>query len=874
MRRLRSVATVAMATSAVLASGISGLSGFSGMAEADAASSTLYVDGSSATCSDSGAGTSDTPFCTIQAGADAAVAGDTVDIAAGTYTGAVDISSVGTAAAPIVFKAVGFVRSIDAADETGPALTFSGASYVTLEGFDGTAGSSSLNVSTGDIEVDGSTHLSLDSVIVGGDDNTVTGPTAVHVDGTSSDVTLSRSFIIGGSVGLQIDAGGSGDIVTTNLFDGNGSGVSVAGTAGTAITSNDFEGARAGDNTVDLTSGATGTTVENNIFTGAGPNTAYPGSAVFVDATSVSGTTVDYNIMYPGNFQHAYAWDGALYSTPTAFTQATAQGAHDISADPSLNGDVDSFYADTAQENSADSSAPGMLSTDLYGDACTGNPLLPATGTGTPDYCARGAFQPNYSVETTASPTAVTATSVSLQSWVSESMTDADRSISALKLIFPGVSYTIDWGDGHSQTVQASTTTAATVTTHTYAKTGTYTITQTANPLRDSGGTTTAQVTTAGAGYTAYGPKRLLDTRHGIGATAAKVSTGQAVDLKVAGVDSIPANVSAVAVNLTVTDTSANGYVALGGTTVQTSNVNYLKGQTIANSAIVPVNADGGIEVTNEGNAGGTADMIVDVTGYFVRGSGTGYAPLNPDRLLDTRHGTGAPTAKVRANTGLPVTIAGADSIPAGVSAVALHVTVTDTTGNGWIAAEPDGAGTPSTSTLNYLKGQTVSNTIIVPVASDGKIELYNGGGNTPVDLIADVSGYFDTAASEAYIPVTAFRAFDSRDQGELYPDTADELGLADFVYDGTSATNAFPAGATMITNLTMTQEQQNGYITDYPGGTSRPNTSAVNFLAGQTVANLSLVGSTGATQQVDFYNRSSGYDDLIVDVLGYFANT
>jgi hypothetical protein len=233
----------------------------------------------------------------------------------------------------------------------------------------------------------------------------------------------------------------------------------------------------------------------------------------------------------------------------------------------------------------------------------------------------------------------------------------------------------------------------------------------------------------------------------------------------------------------------------------------------------------------------------------------------------------GTAKAKIGANSDVAVSIAGQDSIPAGVTAAAVHITVTDTTSGGWIAGEADGAGTPTTSSLNYGTGQTISNTVIVPVASDGKIELYNGATSGSVDLVADVTGYFSTASTGVYVPLPApIRVWDSRADGEplapggtsTYPLTADSSeGVIDY-----------PPAATMVTDITVTNVTGSGYVTAYPADTARPGVSNLNYLAGQTVATMSLPATTGADQEISVYNGSGGSGDIILDVFGYFANS
>ena len=71
-----------------------------------------------------------------------------------------------------------------------------------------------------------------------------------------------------------------------------------------------------------------------------------------------------------------------------------------------------------------------------------------------------------------------------------------------------------------------------------------------------------------------------------------------------------------------------------------------------------------------------------------------------------------------------------------------LNVAVTQATAPGHITVYPDGVSLPNTANLNFVAGQSVSNLVVAPVGSDGKVDLYNGSSGT-VQLIADVSGNF-----------------------------------------------------------------------------------------------------------------------------------
>ncbi len=80
------------------------------------------------------------------------------------------------------------------------------------------------------------------------------------------------------------------------------------------------------------------------------------------------------------------------------------------------------------------------------------------------------------------------------------------------------------------------------------------------------------------------------------------------------------------------------------------------------------------------------------------------------------------------------------------------------------------------------------------------------------------------------------------------------------------------PGNATAVTlNVTSTGSVGGGFVTVYPCGTPRPNTSNVNFAAGATVANA-VTSKVGADGSVCIYNEAATH--LIVDVNGYYPPT
>jgi len=105
---------------------------------------------------------------------------------------------------------------------------------------------------------------------------------------------------------------------------------------------------------------------------------------------------------------------------------------------------------------------------------------------------------------------------------------------------------------------------------------------------------------------------------------------------------------------------------------------------------------------------------------------------------MDTRTGTGAPKTKVGPGGRVTLTIPG---LPVGTTAVTLNVTVTNPTAAGYLTVYPAGATQPTASNVNFTRGRTVANLVVVALGPSGVIDLYNGGGTA--DFIVDVVGSY-----------------------------------------------------------------------------------------------------------------------------------
>jgi hypothetical protein len=121
--------------------------------------------------------------------------------------------------------------------------------------------------------------------------------------------------------------------------------------------------------------------------------------------------------------------------------------------------------------------------------------------------------------------------------------------------------------------------------------------------------------------YLGVTPARVLDTRTGVGAPATKLGPATTIDLHVLGNGGVPTtDVTAVALNVTVVDPTAQSYVTVwptGAPQPNASNLNFTAGTTIPNLVIAKVGTNGNISLYNHD---GTTHLLADIVGYFTDG--------------------------------------------------------------------------------------------------------------------------------------------------------------------------------------------------------------------------------------------------------------
>jgi hypothetical protein len=367
--------------------------------------------------------------------------------------------------------------------------------------------------------------------------------------------------------------------------------------------------------------------------------------------------------------------------------------------------------------------------------------------------------------------------------------------------------------------------------------------------------------------YISLSPVRLLDTR----TNRETLGANATLSLQVSGIGAVPADAAAVAINVTVTDTTAPSFLTVyptGETLPVSSILNWVPGDTVANLAIVPVGAGGDLTFYNRN---GDVDVVVDLQGYFVASGGAGgdYVPLTPQRIADTRAGSGYPNSGQTLGAGsiLNVQVGGVGGVPAeGVSAAVLNITVTDTTASSFLSVYPEGQSNPGTSSENWAPGVSVADRVVVRLGSSGQISVHNALGSA--DVVVDVTGYFSASTSSVtgaslYYPISPTRMLDTRVDGN-------QLTASRYLDEQFAAVDGISAQATaIVANLTSTDTTSASFYTLSPEEAT-PTTSDLNWLPSATVANLDIASLNSAGD--GFLFNDQGTADAIIDVSGYFV--
>jgi hypothetical protein len=235
-------------------------------------------------------------------------------------------------------------------------------------------------------------------------------------------------------------------------------------------------------------------------------------------------------------------------------------------------------------------------------------------------------------------------------------------------------------------------------------------------------------------------PIRIYDSREGGGRFRAGETR----------VIAVPANAQAVAVNLTVTDAAAAGFVTVFPCQNElplVSNINFVAGQVVAN--LVQTGASGGAICVH---AHIRTHVVIDLQGtYDTAADGLRYQAVAPTRLVDTRFGVGSVFGRVAMDSPafgvLPSNGPVATSaVPPDAKALLVSMIAVSPRAAGWgqigPCVEPAYTTPYYASTLNFVAGDVVANQAITPTrfASGSDICTF---ATSPAFHVVDLTGWF-----------------------------------------------------------------------------------------------------------------------------------
>jgi hypothetical protein len=382
--------------------------------------------------------------------------------------------------------------------------------------------------------------------------------------------------------------------------------------------------------------------------------------------------------------------------------------------------------------------------------------------------------------------------------------------------------------------------------------------------------------------YHPIDPVRLLDTRADNGHSG-KLQAGVPMTFRITGRSDasplIPAGATAVTGNLTVTGSSAPWAVFIGPTPIErptSSTVNFVAGQTVANGLTVALSASGTLSATYLGPAGATTELVFDVTGYYTPDeTGATFTPVEPVRLLDTRYGNGH-SGKITTNVPMTFQITGRSDrgpvVPSNATAVTGNLTVANSNASWAVYVGPNALAHPTTSSLNFAKGQILSNNVTVSLGAGGTLSAtFLGPAGATTDLVFDVTGYFTADASGyRFVPLEPARLVDSRvDSGLAGKTTASTPRTFPVATRGGVPDNS----AAVTGNLTITDETAGWAAYLGPSPIAYPTTSTINFLVKDIKGNGLTVALSGAgTLSATYMGPAGATTSLVFDVTGYFV--
>jgi len=197
-------------------------------------------------------------------------------------------------------------------------------------------------------------------------------------------------------------------------------------------------------------------------------------------------------------------------------------------------------------------------------------------------------------------------------------------------------------------------------------------------------------------------------------------------------INGVTVDPSAAVMNVEVFAPTANSYLRVtpSGVDPAVATQEFLRGETISNLVFVQLhNRAAQVKV-----AAGTAQVFIDIAGYFSSDPGSSFVPVSNTRVFNSQVGT--------TNVSLQDQWIGSDDLSSDLffaKAVVLNVQVYAPTTSGYLRVTPVQWDAP-VATQEFAPGQTISNLVVVALTG-GDAQLKVSAGSARV--FVDIAGYY-----------------------------------------------------------------------------------------------------------------------------------
>jgi hypothetical protein len=348
-------------------------------------------------------------------------------------------------------------------------------------------------------------------------------------------------------------------------------------------------------------------------------------------------------------------------------------------------------------------------------------------------------------------------------------------------------------------------------------------------------------------GYTPLTATRILDTRD----TDAGMIAGTEFRVVVPAA-LVPADVSALVLNLTVTDAQRSGYITIypcGFPRPLAAAINFTAGETKANLVDAMFRSDGPLCLWSNVDT----DAVVDLQGFHSPSGNGRLVPRTAVRLVDTR-----PDDALVDHQVLQIPVIGDGRAAAGTTTATLNVAVDDPQRAGFLTVYPCGTDRPLASNLNFVRGQTVSNEVMVQPGTDGMVCVYT---TAATHLVVDLDATYETSGVAHFTALMPGRLADTRLTTKVLAGEHVEWTV---VGDGGA-----PAGTNAVSvNIAVSEPEGAGFLPVYPCKADMPLASNLNFADGQTISNH-VTATIGANGKICVF--TSRATNIVIDIEGIY---